>query len=251
VVILLISSYALLRVTGVTFISHKTQNLNMREVRTEPGQKARLELSDGSSVILNASSVLRFPEQFQSDERDVELQGEAFFDVAEQHGSRFVIRAGDAVIQVVGTRFDVKAWPDDESIDVAVERGKVLVRSTATARQGVILTEGQMTSVPHGSDPSQPQNALLPLSTAWLHGQLLFDHTPLRDALKQIERKYGLRFSPVDSVLATRHLSATFVQDQSSTDVLKAISVALNVSLRQSGNQITFIPSRLHKKNRP
>src|SRR5699024_11863966 len=81
----------------------------------EKGQRGNITLSDGTKVILNADSKIILPEVFQSDKREVTLQGEAFFEVTHNPDRPFIINTGQAVVEVLGTSLDVRSYPDDES----------------------------------------------------------------------------------------------------------------------------------------
>ncbi|MEX1063691.1 MAG: FecR domain-containing protein, partial [Balneolaceae bacterium] len=103
----------------------------MQEMVTDSREKASVSFSDGTEVILNSASSLRFPEGFDGSTREIYLDGEAYFDVAHHAGQPFIVHTEDATIKVLGTKFNVQAWSEDIHADIAVREGKVAVSSTA------------------------------------------------------------------------------------------------------------------------
>ena len=125
---LAIAASVLLVITfGVIFVLQqvgKTQNLITKT--TTRGQKSTITLTDGSQVRLNSESSLIYPERFEENVRSIQLVGEAFFDVARDENRPFIIKSGEVTTTVLGTSFNVSAFPD-EDIEVTVATGKVKV----------------------------------------------------------------------------------------------------------------------------
>jgi transmembrane sensor len=196
----------ILLIIGIAFLSYRLgyeQNdaddtsgqLAMREVSTQRGQRANLRFDDGTKVSLNAASTLRFPEKFSGGTREVYLEGEAYFDVVNQENSQFIVHAGAAIIQVLGTKFNVRAWADDEQIEVVVAEGKVEFRDDSeVSGEGIILMSGHLSTMQQNGSITDPKPVLLAEYLAWLDGKLIFDRTPVSYALKQLGRKHNMEF---------------------------------------------------------
>jgi ferric-dicitrate binding protein FerR (iron transport regulator) len=215
------------------------RKLPMREIVAEKGQRITFKFDEGTEVVLNAGSVLRFPDQFGSDRREVYLEGEALFQASRLNGIPFIVRAGAAAVEVLGTQFSVRAWPGEKNVRVIVAEGKVAFRAEGgRVNKSVILLRGQMSSVSDGGDLSSPSSVDVEEELSWVSGKLLFDKTPLRDALKSLERRYALICMVSDSTILSRRLTATF-KDESTDEVLKIISLSLD--LRYKRNQDTVI----------
>ncbi|MBI4418005.1 MAG: FecR domain-containing protein [Ignavibacteriales bacterium] len=222
--------------------------LAMREVATERGQRVRLKFADGTKVTLNAASSVRFPEKFGNGSREIRLQGEAYFDVSRMENSPFVVHAGDAKVQVLGTGFNVKAWPDEDRVEVVLARGKVAVRSDKKPDSGeVVLAPGQRSVVHEGEIPTAPQAVDLEKHLAWIEGGLVFDKTPVVQVVKELERRYDIDIMLSDSALFSDYLSATFTRNQSLNDVFKALSIAMNVDVKQDGRTVSLVPRKTPK----
>lgn len=237
----------ILLLVGVSYVvnwylssAKEPQQFTTREIAAEKGQRVRLLFGDGTKVVLNSASVLRFPEKFSGSSREVFLQGEAYFDVAYVEGAVFFVRTNDAVVQALGTGFNVRAWPDENKVEVVVARGKVAVRSEwAPNSAEVVLRQGQGSTVPHGQSPMEAREVDLDKMLAWTEGRLVFQRTPLRDALRELGRRYDIRFDVKDSILLKRTLTAS-VKNESLTEVLSLVALSLNIRYEKKGSVVIF-----------
>lgn len=212
----------------------------MREVATTKGQRAELRLSDGTRVVLGAASRLEYAPDMRSSTRNVRLTGEAYFEVVPDSAHPFVVRTPGAVTRVLGTEFTVRAYAGSDEVEVAVAGGRVLL-TPADSSSGVVLTKGQLGELRAGGRPTVRTITSLEPFVAWTEGRLAFDGTPLRDALRQLERWYDVNFVVADSALADRRLTARF-RAESLTEALDAIALALNARYERHDRTITFVP---------
>jgi ferric-dicitrate binding protein FerR (iron transport regulator) len=213
----------------------------MAERSAPNGQRLSIELPDRSHVILNAGSRLRYPTERRNGNRDVYLEGEAYFEVTYDAARPFRVHARDAVAEDLGTRFTVSAYAELARVDVVVDEGSVaLGREHAPADQRAVLRPGH-----HGrlgaSGLPVVDSVRIDQYVAWRSGALVFDAAPLSDVIPQLERWYDVDVVIADSSLVSRRLSARF-QNESLDDVLAAIEVALGASSRRSGRTITLFP---------
>ncbi len=159
------------------------------------GQRLIITLSDGSIIRMNAGSVISYPEKFAIDKREVTLTGEAFFEVARDTKRAFTVRTGDLTTTVLGTHFNVQAFPD-EKISVTVETGKVeLIASRGDRDTHVILTP-RLQGV---FDPTQKSITTsevdLNLFLAWKNGVLRFEDSTMDEAAAMLERWYDVQIN--------------------------------------------------------
>lgn len=212
----------------------------LREVATEAGERARVRLADGTHVILNAESKLTMPASFAGNERLVQLQGEAYFEVAPDLERPFVVHAEGTVTRVVGTKFNVGAYPDEEDVNVVVAEGKVAVRAEETEEeQALLLSPRQMVrfSKTNGSalrsevDPSR--------YLAWTKGQLVFIDAPFQKVARKLEHWYGLHVKLEGSQAGVDRLNASF-EEEPTTEVLSVIAEALHLRYERDGKTVTF-----------
>lgn len=146
-----------------------------------------LTLSDGTKVWLNAGSALRYPVVFAADRRSVTLTGEGYFEVAKAAAKPFFVASKDAEVGVLGTHFNVNAYPDDAGMTVTLLEGKVQV---SRAGQAKMLAPGQQALVEKQFTVRQVDD--MDRVMAWKNGYFLFHHTPLEEVGRQLGRWYDV-----------------------------------------------------------
>jgi len=210
-----------------------------RVAHTARGQRAALKLPDGTSVILGVASSLRYPAAFGSAARAVVLKGEAYFQVMHDERRPFSGLAGTLVAQDIGTEFIVRAYPEDSAARVVVREGKVGIRAAASAQAPQqVVNAGQLGRLGAGREPVvEPADTALYF--AWTDGRLVFDRTPLSDALPQLSRWFDLEFRLADTALGSVPLTATF-RTQPTPDVLDNLAASLGMRQRRQGRVVTF-----------
>ncbi len=202
------------------------------------GDREEITLSDGTRIALDAGSRLKYPNAFEEDHREVFLSGEGYFEVASSVEKPFVIHANHAVVKVLGTKFNVRAWEPDQRVTVTVAEGKVSLRSE-TGREAVVVVQGQMSTLTEGGQPSEPQTVDVEKHLGWMHNEVFFDGTSLQEILYQMERWYDVEFVLADSSVATEELSLHF-QDHSLDDALELVSVLTDLGYERSGKSVRF-----------
>lgn len=215
----------------------------MQTLETEKGEKARVTFSDGSMVVLNSASSVRFPQEFRGAKREVYLEGEAYFKVAHDPDHPFIVYTQDVGVQVLGTEFNVQGWSEDSKVEVAVREGKVAVGSSGesmTGQQEVILTEGQYTSVEKGESPSQPQPVNVTNHLLWTRGGLHFDNVPFSKVVRDIERRFNVQVTGVPDELDDVPYTGTF-QYADLDEVLSVIGAAMEIEYQRDGANIIIM----------
>ena len=164
-------------------------------ITTARGNQYQLILADGSKVWLNSASSLRFPTAFTGDKREVELDGEGYFEVAKNAAKPFHVKTNTQDIEVLGTHFNVNAYKDEETIKTTLLEGRVKVNSAIGNRQSAILKPGEQASVSQSSQQSQSitvQTVDLDQVMAWKNGWFEFDSTDIKTIMRQISRWYDV-----------------------------------------------------------
>jgi transmembrane sensor len=212
----------------------------MRVITTPPGQRASFRLPDGTSVMLGVASTLRHPVSYGVGRREVQLVGEAYFEVVHDEERVFVVRAGDLVAEDLGTEFVVRAYRNDRHALVVVRTGKVEARARAGGPDSAprVLLPGQLGRIDAGGKLVAEQ-ADTAAYFAWTEGRLVFDDVPLRDAIPQLGRWYDLEFRLADSSLGQVRLTATF-KNQATEDALELLAASLGMRQVRSGRTVTF-----------
>ncbi|MEX2404350.1 MAG: FecR domain-containing protein [Balneolales bacterium] len=222
--------------------SHNTSPITgelMEEVVTERGQRAHVQLDDGSRVQLSVDSKLEHPREFVSDTRTVHLTGEAYFEIAHD-GRPFLVHTDEAVIQVLGTEFNVQAY-DVEQVQVVVADGKVAVRSASAPDAGdAILERGDMAQMHDGGhDFIITHEVDLQHHLNWLEHRLSFNDVPLEKVVRELERWYNVDINLFDPKLKDLRFTADF-ENEPIREVLGIMKYSLQLEYEVDGREITL-----------
>ncbi|RXF68789.1 FecR family protein [Arcticibacter tournemirensis] len=184
----------------------KKQEVTYNMVATPRGGQYQLTLPDGSRVWLNSASSIRFPTVFNSDERKVEITGEAYFEVAkkfkvegsefkEQHSERvpFIVMTAEQEVEVLGTHFNINAYADEGETKTTLLEGSVRVtpgRNSVTASK--LLEPGQESIVRSADHATSVRQADLEKAVAWKNGYFKFDRENIQSLMRQVSRWYDV-----------------------------------------------------------
>lgn len=218
-----------------------------RQYTTSRGQNATIQLTDGSKVVLAPSSRLTISPDYAAAEREISLDGEAIFSVRHDPSHPFRVRARGAVIEDIGTRFDVRAYPSDATVTVAVAEGAVtlgrertpLRAAAGAAPEGVILRQGEIGSLGPAGAVSAIMTPHVSNRLAWSRGRLVFVARPLPEVLVEIGRWYDLDIRVPDKRLASRLVTAEF-STQSASEMIDALALAVDATITRSGRVVTM-----------
>lgn len=167
-------------------------------------------LPDGSVITLNTNSSLEYPAEWETT-RDVNLTGEAYFEVARNEAKPFVIHTGSADVKVLGTAFNVRAIPDAPTVEVAVESGVVALYSPENAQETrVELTEGDKGSYLKESQRVETTDTFDPTVAFWRDKMLIFKRTRLRKVGEVLSQLYGVEITFSNPALAQCKYTTSF-----------------------------------------
>lgn len=207
------------------------------EIHASSGEKKQFLLPDGSTVVLNACSQLRYPVEFSDSprQRSVILKGEAYFDVAGDAAKPFIVTAEHFNVHVLGTAFNVKSYETDDLVGVNVERGKVKIEMQGASVQ---LTAHERITVNTVSGDFNKQRDYGE-AAVWRKGWLRFNHTPIRDVARELERVYSCRIvfregQEFDNLISGEH------DNQSLESVLRSLEFASGITFKKENNQIVL-----------
>ncbi|WP_026707119.1 FecR family protein [Flavobacterium frigidarium] len=193
-----------------SFFIFSTSLFSNREYTTNRGERTKITLSDGSEIWLNAASTLKYPTEFKGDTREVYLSGEAFFDVAKDKVHPFIIHTDKMDTKVIGTSFNVQAYPDQLKQEVVVVTGKVNVKSTFT-NENVYVTPGQKVVLNGHNNKLQAYNGVAKNTVSlWRKNILVFDETPLSEVIATLNRNYNVVIKVENKNLNNLKINAYF-----------------------------------------
>ncbi|PST84320.1 hypothetical protein C7T94_06280 [Pedobacter yulinensis] len=194
-------------------------------IRTPRGGQFRLGLADGTKIWLNSDSYVRFPVSFGTKERSIEAGGEIYLEVAKDASRRFLVKTEGQTIQVLGTRFNINAYPDEPETRTTLFEGSVKL---SAGRSDLVLKPGQQSVLHANRELEIDPNADIEVAGAWKNGYFMFDREDIRTAMRKIGRWYDVdviyqgvvpddwlggsisRYKRVEDVLAKLELTGQF-----------------------------------------
>lgn len=202
------------------------------EVNVPAGETARVILPDGTLVILNSMSKMKYPSRFSLGERTVELDGEAYFNVSEDKSKPFSIDLEILDVTVLGTKFNVKAY-DREPIRVTLEEGSVRLRDNRSL--ALVLKPGDHAEYDRKSGNCRITRPLdMEPVTAWKSSRQSFSMTPLNEVLKTLERIYGIHFTVKDSSILNDRYTLSFANKCDLETVLDDLQTVSRIRFRKT-----------------
>ena len=199
-----------------------------QEVKSAYGTQAKVELADGTTVFLNSGSKLRFPQTFgNQSQRNVELDGEAYFSVTKNENMPFIVHTNRLNIKVLGTKFNVDAYADNQAIRVALVEGKVMLHDGASSSEDDLtdLIPNQVATF-NVTDHSLSKTDVRDMNkyTAWISGRIVFFGDPIQTVMKKLEKWYNVEIVLSDKKLEKYSFTGTFI-DESLEQVLNILSL--------------------------
>lgn len=183
--------------------------------------KQFVRLPDGSTVLLNEDSELSYSTSFGKQTREVTLIGEGYFDVQQDPSKPFKVLTGKVTTTVLGTAFNVKAYPGQQEIKVTVTRGKVQVGDD---QRTFIITPDEQIAVNTATNDFLQTNIKADKAAAWQNQYLILDNVSMAEAAKTIAEKYNVRITLVNDNLKKCRITATFLDGENLDQVLTVVS---------------------------
>lgn len=193
------------------------------------GSEYSIVLADGTKIKMNADSRIRFPVQFGG-KREVSLEGEAFFDVTHDASRPFIIQAQDHTIHVLGTTFNVSAYPDEE-ISVTLIEGKLKVASPS---EEFYLSPGER----YASSQAKVSKVDTEFYTSWTNGAMEFDAMPFPQLATRLSRCYGVDIRIASKELETMKFTGVIFRSQPLDFALDIIHRVSDVQFERNGKTI-------------
>jgi hypothetical protein len=197
------------------------------EKTTPSGAKLNFYLADGTHIILNAESSIKFKKSFSTDKkRDVYLEGEAYFEVAKDASRPFTVYTDHLSTTALGTEFNIQANKDNDVIKISLVEGSIMVVDSEN-NSDLLLEPGEKVSVNKENNNSFKERFDVKEITSWKEGVIYFDKTDFNESLKTLERWYGVNIDVQDRPDFLLTCSGEFENDNLS-NVLNSLGFALN-----------------------
>ncbi|MDD4639470.1 MAG: DUF4974 domain-containing protein [Bacteroidales bacterium] len=222
------------------------------ELYTEKGVKARIMLPDSSFVWLNSDSKIVFPDRFESDIREIEFSGEAFFDIRKDSLHPLIIKTNkNFIVEVLGTRFNLKSYDNDFEARTTLYAGKLNVISQVESKNK--NKPGRVVTTLHPLESCIIRNNQAPVHskpdnvgdyTAWKDGKIIFDSTPISEAVKILERWHGVQFVVKDRSVYNYTITAKF-KTESIVQIMEMIKYCALVDYSIDSTKVTLFGRKI------
>lgn len=214
--------------------SSEQKELVYTEIRVKNGEHKQITLPDGTKVVLNAGSYMKYPEHFVSDSRLIEMDGEAFFEVTHDKNRPFIVRTKEADVRVLGTSFNVKAYNTDEQVQISVRSGKVQVDMPEAMMR---LLPNEQLVLDRGNGELRKKNEDVSRVISWMKGGLYFNRTPVRSVVMELRRMYNCEITFQPGATYNEHIYGEH-ENKSLESVLKSIQYTTGIGYRKEGSKI-------------
>jgi len=220
--------------------SKPVRNLAMNQLIIPYGKTSEILLPDRTKVFLNAGSRLIYPENFSGETREVYLVGEGFFEVKHDVNHPFIVMVGDLRIKVLGTRFNVSAYPADNVIETVLAEGKVSLgqNNAGFFDKATDLVPNQMASFDKTTKMTNVKTVETDNYTLWTAGILKFESTDLNRILKQVERFYNVRFHFSDPLLGGLRISGKLELNEDKDEICHRIATTASIKIIKKGDDL-------------
>jgi transmembrane sensor len=182
-------------------------------VSTQNGQNSKIVLPDSSVVWVNSGTTLSYNSNFAISKRDIRLVGEAYFEVSRNENMPLTVSCNELRIKVLGTRFDVSAYSDDDRINVVLESGKVELLRDSDKSFGYTMTPGEKVEFNTQQKEMSVSTIDLTKFTSWRNGVLIFKNDPMDMVFKKLERWYNIQIEVKDPKVNQLIFNATIVNE--------------------------------------
>ena len=204
-----------------------TSQAVLQTIKTPVGMQTDFLLPDGSHVWLNSGSVFKYPASFAKDTRQVELIGEAFFDVVKDASHPFLVKAGKMNVEVKGTRFNIINYPEDPLTELILESGSVRLFSGDYNNQKTIafIKPGELAILDNAQNKLSVSQVDVEKYTAWKEGMLIFREDQMDEVARKLNRWFNVEIVLQSSELKDYVYTATY-RDETLPQILELLKIS-------------------------
>ncbi len=257
---------------GITYHYFKTGKVEYNEISTKRGEKSQIVLSDGTKIWLNSETKIKYPSNLKTKKVNVYLDGEAYFSVSKNKNRKFIVNTSSINIEVLGTRFNVKSYADENTIETTLEKGQISIKHKLIDKkqtQPIILNQDQKATFIKSSEKlkistisklkeknkniisdeknnnkqtAEPKLIIskkidTELYTSWKDGRLVFKSERLEDFSKKLERWYDVQITIESDELKSWKYTGVF-EKETIEQALKALSLSMPFHYEIDQNKI-------------
>ena len=234
-------------IIAVGCISYWQGEVNVKDtfadisVEAPLGSKTKLYLPDGTLVWLNAGSRMTYSQGFGVDNRKVELEGEGYFEVKRNEKIPFFVKTKDLQLQVLGTKFNFRDYPEDHEVVVSLFEGKVGLNNLLREEKEAVLSPDERAVLNKANGLLTVESVTASNASQWTDGYLFFDEELLPDIAKELERSYNVKIHIANDSLKTFRFYGNFVRrEQNIQEVLEALASTEKMQYKIEERNITI-----------
>ncbi|MBS7197385.1 MAG: DUF4974 domain-containing protein [Bacteroidales bacterium] len=222
---------------GLRFDQGELENRPMKyHTLTVPvGGEYHFTLADGTRVWVNSASEVRFPNCFSGERREIYVKGEVYLEVARDEKHPFIVYTGENEVRVLGTRFNLTAYPDEQKVITTLVEGSVEFRNDQSS---VRLKPGEQSVLNRATNKLEKQKVDVSIYTSWVSGTYEYERSPLSDITRQLSRWYDVQFIYESTEFSNHPFTGVVKRDQSLEEVLSIIEKTTNIRFKISGRTI-------------
>jgi transmembrane sensor len=238
------------------------------EITSPKGSRSKIVLPDGTTVWLNAGSTIKYPMNFLTHDREVHLTGEAYFEVAKMHNKRFIVNASDIAIKVWGTKFNVKAYPEEKTIETTLVEGSVSIQKLrGKVKEKETYLAPNQTAVFYKAEDDRkiavhdntfekvvPKSKVLIrekvntiLYTSWKDEKWVVEGQQLGDLAKELERRYNVNIVFDNNSIKDYRFTGTFT-NETFEQLLEIIQISAPIDFSITNNTVLLKENSSSKK---
>ncbi|WP_372934065.1 FecR family protein [Mariniphaga sediminis] len=213
------------------------------------GSVSEWNLPDGTVIFLNSGSEIKYSVNDKNATREVYLSGEAWFQVGKDKKRPFVVHTPAYDVKVTGTRFNVKAYKEENKVTTTLEEGEVTIldENNPQLTEGIMLRPGQQLTLAGNSGFPEIQDVNTKWVTAWKDNKLILVNMPLEELIVLLERKYGVEFVVKDESVLNYHCDATF-QGETLIELMDILKKMIAIDYKIVGQTIEITADKTRKK---
>jgi len=231
-ILILVGVIGILYIFSGNFIELNNKNTLYTSVFTENGQRSKVILPDSSIVWLNSGTTLSYPTNFSERNRNVIVKGQAFFQVAHKKSHPFLVQINGLIVKVLGTKFDVYAYPEEDEIVVVLESGKVELMHKELDFFSYIMKPGEKATINLSDNRNLNITNVDPeIYSSWKEGKLSFRNSPIDDVTKKLKKWYDVDIEIRDSDALNSIFSGT-ITNESYEEIFRLIGIACNLDCK-------------------
>lgn len=215
-------------------------DVDWKQVEVPAGQVKSIVLPDGTAVTMDAGSRIVYPAEFQSQSRQIFFCGEGYFEVASDETHPFVISTDDAKVEVVGTKFNLRSFPNDSSVELALYEGKVRFNYSNSLGQDTEYSVSPGEMIEYSREDASLKSKFFTGReySSWIGGDLIFRSKPLKEIASQLERTYNIRIVIRNQDLRDIPYYLAVSGRQNVDDVVELLKMDSRLRIRRVGDII-------------